>query len=237
MANDDEQRGKWLQIVIYGLAVAFLLGGSWLAYHNYSVTEGSDDWGSPGTRGDFFGGHFAAVSGLIGVLLMFLAVRLQSIELIEQRIEMKRAREAAEKQAAATEQNTKELQKQNAMTRHRDDLHSLNTITQIAVDYRKTAVGDGKTGITYPFKKSATKVGGAGLRFIFVRAAADIEAGRELLYHFSATFPIAYNFPVERAIEYAWAAVEEPAKGALKKTDWEGLVRDCLNAAAGSPNL
>lgn len=120
--EDSADRGKCVSrcilIITIFFALAFFAGGVWLTCKDANETwrarvsesGNGSEWENPGIRGDFWGGHLAAVSGLIGAVLMFGALLLQSHELGLQRkdlkvqqTEFKKSREEAEKQTHALE--------------------------------------------------------------------------------------------------------------------------------------
>ena len=98
-AHNDELKEGWPSGAKFciALAVGFILLGGGLTCYDLQQTVGQiqavpeNAWQNPGIRGDFWGGHFAATSGMAGTLFFFAALLLQHKELKLQRIELKRS--------------------------------------------------------------------------------------------------------------------------------------------------
>lgn len=149
--STSPNNGNWprsVKICIW-LAVVLVVAGIGLLVFDLVQTKNSTDWGSPGIRGDFYGGHLAAASGLAGTLLFFAALLLQARELGFQREqlglqldEFKQSREAAEQQTmmlgqqtGVLRQQTSELRTQNAnlkrqigLTESKDEIQLIMSI-------------------------------------------------------------------------------------------------------------
>jgi hypothetical protein len=125
-------------IVMLGLAVTvYDANATWKA-------QGSRWDSDPGIRGDFWGGHLAAASGLAGAVLMFGALGLQRYELSLQRedlkvqqTEFKKAREEAERQANAMEGQLAHAKRQAEAEEYAATLRLLMDIGERAVAARE----------------------------------------------------------------------------------------------------
>lgn len=122
----------WICIV---LAVLFLAAGGYAAYRDRPGSSTKEAWGNAGARGDYWGGHFAAASGLAGTLILFAALLLQGKELKLQRKELRDSREVAEQQAEALDEQTDELKAQNdnlkrqiGLTENRDETQLIMSV-------------------------------------------------------------------------------------------------------------
>ena len=135
-SKDKENKGWGITVWIFiGLAVLFLAAGAYMAYRDWPGWSTSENWGDAGVRGDFWGGHLAAASGLAGTLILFAALLLQGNELRLQREELQESREIATQQAKALEKQTDELKAQNdnlklqiGLTESRDEIQLILSI-------------------------------------------------------------------------------------------------------------
>ena len=225
--KDPDDRGKWasrgILIITILFAVALFLGGAWLTRKDadetwraeaVEETEGLEDvktsgWENAGIRGDFWGGHAAAVSGLIGAVLMFGALVLQSHELGLQRkdlkvqqTEFKKARKEAEKQTKAMEGQLAHVKRQAETEKYDAMLRLLMDIGERAVVAREHRQKDPR-----PLLK-------AGFGRIIEQAHRDVNVAEQ------AEYPMAM---VDEMLELFLATVGGIASEQINKA-WEQAV-------------
>ncbi len=176
-ADMPKQRLWWL--CVWGLCLGALLlivAGVWFMSREWAQTSGHPDWANPGIRGDFFGGHFAATSGLAGVFLLLAAVLIQRNELSLQRFELIKAREISQQQAEALERQTKELELQNRLSQGRDDMQLIMLMPEKLTRLQATSAG-----------KKYTPLLRIALISIVRQAQCDKKMGLELLDFFQSS--------------------------------------------------
>lgn len=87
---------RWAYWILGLLALSSVGGAIYLLWLDYPSS--ADEWGDAGQKGDYWGGHLAATTGLVSAVLFMIAIILQREELRLQREELRLQR----KETAAT---------------------------------------------------------------------------------------------------------------------------------------
>ena len=182
----------WFVIVLALMVCAALLV---VLIYDWNATAAESDWESRGLRGDFWGGHLAAVGAFGGTLLLLAAVLLQKNELQCQRQELRlqrcelvASREVAKEQAEALNEQRDELRKQNHLAFSRDAKQHILTLAQVARGAIVPFTGVPRSADPGEITTQST-IRRAALTYICGIATVSPPLANELIVLFAATCP------------------------------------------------